>query len=50
MYEFVNGRWLFNPDVVGDISPSRDVHLARMTQRTGQDHNVALKEYEIREP
>jgi len=48
MYEFATGRWLFNPEVMDDIS--RDVgHLAQMTQRTGQDHDdVALKQYEIR--
>ena len=49
MYEFATGHWLFNPEVMGDIS--RDVvHLAQMTQRTGQDHDdFALKQYEIRE-
>ena len=49
MYEFATGRWLFSPEVVDDIS--RDVvHLAQMTQRTGQDHDdVALKQFEIRE-
>lgn len=49
MYEFATGGWLFFPDVMGGIS-SDVVHLAQMTQRTGQDHDdVALKQYEIRE-
>lgn len=49
MYEFATGRWLFNPEVMDDIS--RDiVHLAQMTQRTGQDHDsAALEQYGIRE-
>ena len=49
MYEFATGPWLFNPEVAGDIS--RDVvHLAQMSQRTGQDHKDAiLRQYEIRE-
>ena len=49
MYEFATGHWLFKPEDLDDIS--RDVvHLAQMTQRTGQDHDDAvLKQYEIRE-
>jgi len=49
MYELATGHWLFTPEVVDDIS--RDVvHLAQMTQRTGQDHDDAtLEQYEIRE-
>ena len=49
MFEFATGHWLFDPKDVDDIS--RDVvHLAQMTQRTGQDHDDAvLKQYEIRE-
>ena len=49
MYEFATGHWLFSPEVVDDIS--RDVvHLAQITQRTGQDHDdVVLRRYEIQE-
>ena len=49
MYEFATGRWLFKPEATSNIS--RDViHLAQMTQRTGQDHeDVALEQYGIRE-
>jgi len=49
MYEFATGHWLFQPEAKDDIS--RDVvHLAQMTQRTGQDHDdAALKQYETRE-
>ena len=49
MYEFATGCWPFDPEVVGDIS--RDVvHLAQMSQRTGQGNNDAiLRQYEIRE-
>ena len=40
MYEFAIGQWLFIPEAIYDIS--RDiVHLAQMTQRTGQDHDDA---------
>ena len=49
MYEFAAGHCLFKPEAKGDISCDV-VHLAQMTQRTGQDHSdVALKQYEIRE-
>ena len=49
MYELATGRWILNPEVVGDIS--RDIsRLAQMAQRTGQDHDDAiLKRYETRE-
>ena len=47
MYEFATGHWLFRPKDVDDI-PQDVVHLAQMTQRTGQDHDDAtLKQYEI---
>jgi len=47
MYEFATGHWLFNPQAMGGI-PRSVVHLAQMTQRTGQDHDdAALKQYEI---
>ena len=43
IYEFATGHWLFDPEVVEDI-PRDVVHLAQMTQRTGQDHDdVALR-------
>lgn len=47
MYKFATGHWLFKPEVMDDIS--RDViHLAQMTQRTGQDYDdVLLKPSEI---
>jgi len=49
MYEFATDRWLFNPEATGDISGDV-VHLAQMTQRTGQDHEDAeLEQYGIRE-
>jgi len=49
MYEFATGSWLFNPEATSDLS--RDVvHLAQMTQRTGQYHEeAALEQYGIRE-
>ena len=49
MYEFATGCRLSKSKVVNDIS--RDiVHLAQITQRTGQSHNVAvLKECGNRE-
>ena len=47
MYEFATGSWLFRPEAMDDI-PRDVVHLAQMTQRTGQDHDDdALKQYEI---
>lgn len=49
MYEFATGNWLFDPSVINDI-PRGVVHLAQMSQRTGQDHDdVVLEQYEIRE-
>ena len=43
MYEFATGHWLFKPEATNDI-PRDVVHLAQMTQRTGQSHDdVALK-------
>jgi len=49
MYEFATGHWLFNPEATSDAS-SDVVHLAQMTQRTGQDHeDAALVQYGIRE-
>ena len=49
MYEFATGRWLFNPEGTSDVSADI-VHLAQMTQRTGQDHeDTALEQYGIRE-
>ena len=49
MYEFATGHCLFKPEAKDDIS--RDVvHLAQMTQRTGQVHSDAvLKQYEIQQ-
>ena len=46
IYEFATGHWLFKPEATNDLS--RDVvHLAQMTQCTGQDHDdVGLKQYE----
>ena len=47
MYEFATGSWLFRPEAMDDI-PRDVVHLAQMTQRTGQDHDDdALRQYEI---
>ena len=49
MYEFATGRWLFNPEATSDVSGGV-VHLAQMTQRTGQNHeDAALERYGIRE-
>ena len=48
MYEFATGHWLFRPGAKDDI-PRNIVHLTQMTQRTGQDHDIAaLKQYNIR--
>ena len=49
MYEFATGHWLFKPEATDYIS--RDVvHLAQMTQRTGEEHDdVVLNHYEVRE-
>ena len=45
MYEFATGHWLFRPEAKDGI-PRGIVHLAQMSQRTGQDHSdVALKQY-----
>jgi hypothetical protein len=49
MYELATDRWLFRPEVMGDI-PRDIVHLAQMAQFTGQCHDdVALEQYEIQE-
>ena len=48
MYKLATGHWLFTPEGMDEIS--RDVvHLARMIQRTGQDHDgAALKQHGTR--
>lgn len=49
MYEFATGHWAFTPEAIDDL-PRDVVHLAQMTQLTGQDHNQAvLEQYEVRE-
>ena len=48
MYELATGHWLFKPEATDDI-PRDVVHLAQMTQRTGQDHEDAtFMQYEVR--
>jgi hypothetical protein len=49
MFEFATGHWAFTPGATGDL-PRDVVHLAQMTQLTGQDHDPAvLEQYEVRE-
>lgn len=49
MYEFATGHWALTPEAIDDL-PRDVVHLAQMTQLTGQDHNQAvLEQYEVRE-
>jgi hypothetical protein len=49
MYEFATGHRAFTPEAKGGLS--RDVvHLAQMTQFTGQEHDHAfLEQYEAQE-
>ena len=49
MYEFATDQRAFTPEAT-DSLPRDVVHLAQMTQLTGQDHDQAvLEQYEVRE-
>ncbi|KAN0125243.1 kinase-like protein, partial [Russula decolorans] len=48
MYEFATGHWAFTPEATNGL-PRDVVHLAQMTQLTGQDHDQAvLEQYAVR--
>lgn len=48
MYEFATGHWAFTPEATDGL-PRDVVHLAQMTQLTGQDHDQAvLEQYAVR--
>lgn len=44
MYEWATGHWLFSPEE-HDGLPRDIVHLAQMTERTGQHHETAMLQH-----
>ena len=49
IYELATGHWLFKPEATDGLSYDV-VHLAQMTQCTGQNHDdIGLKQYKTQE-